>query len=180
MPEIGAPNINFLVLTENDPQTLCILDISKYLNLSNSVTNLLIKIPGAKNYETYTVQKNKLNYFNSNTLHISCVQKCGEQEYQDLPDGIYHIILESTPNSFRKERWYLKTDALRLKVDKIYLKQALEYDPKSTVVKELRDFEFMLQASESATKQGDYKTAQKYLKIAQELANKNSECKNCI
>lgn len=180
MPEIGTPNINFLVLSENDPQSLCILDISKYLNLSSAVTNILIKIPGAKNYETYTVQKNKLNYFNSNTLHISCVQKCREQNYQDLPDGIYHIILESTPNTFRKERWYLKVDKMRLEIDKIYLQEALDYNPQSSVVKNLQDIEFMLEASHSATRKGDYKSAQQYYNIARDLVESNRECKNCI
>ena len=174
---IGTPNINFLVLTENDPQTLCVFDISKYLSLSEAVTNLLIKVPGAKNYETYTIEKNKLNYFNSDTLHLNCYEECG---YVDLPDGIYHIILESTPNTFRKERWYLKTDVLRLELDKIYLNEALNYNPLSSTIEDLQDIEFMLQASESATRKGDVKTAQKYFKEAQEIAQRNKECKNCI
>lgn len=180
MPEIGKPRIDFFVFTENDPQSLCVYDISSYKNIQNAVTNLLIKIPGAKNYETYTVQKNKLNYFNSNTLHITCLKECEQQDYQDLPDGIYHIILESTPNTFRKERWYLKTDKLRLQADKIYLREALNYNPESKIIKDLRDVEFMLQASHSATKEGDYKLAQKYYNIAKAIAEKNSECKNCL
>jgi len=179
MAIIGKPKISFQILNTNDPNTLLVADNSNWNNIENAPATLSIKIPGNKNYETFTFPKNKITWYNSQTLHLSCVE-CGEDSYEPLPDGIYHFLLEGTPNSYSAEREYLKTDTLRRSINKIWIQNGLEYDPASKLLKALMKIEFHLNRAKAFAHEGYYSQAQKSYDEAQKLTKANSGCKDCI
>ena len=61
--------------------------------------------------------KHKTNIFNSNILGANCL----DCENAPLQDGIYIVKVTGSPSTFFKEAKYLKTDALQMEIDKIYI-----------------------------------------------------------
>lgn len=183
MTDFGKPHIDFSVYNSNDPKYLVIGDSSDYKDsLKNNTSTLSIKLPGSSTYQLFPWAKNKLNRFNSNTLHLSCVQPCVDQAYLDLPDGIYSLLLQVSPNDiYFKEHYYLKTDVFRIALDKIYIRADIDYNPNQQQLREdLSVIEFMLRTAEAYTRDGNFAKANRCFSEAQRIKEKYAECTNCI
>lgn len=174
----GKPRINFGISNTNDPELISCTDFSDWKILKNSPAVMRIILPGSSNEIIQTWQKERVNVYNSINLGLSCVTECDEQTYQFLPDGIYQFILEGSPTSYNKKRYYLKTDQFRLELNKIYIRANIEYSTKDKALREyLEDVEFNLRSASAFTSDGDFVRAEKCFCEAQKLVRKLQECK---
>ena len=171
MPQIGTPNINFSFYSTQSPKDLCVLDFSHWGALQNRPAKISITVPGSSKPISYPLLKNTFNNYNSNTLY----QNCGDcTEFEDLDDGIYFIEVESTA-PFKTSKYYLKTDATRLELDKIYIIVGYDYkDAAKELIESLSDIEAYLKVAEAHTRRGDINEAQRFF---QEVQNKIKTCK---
>lgn len=177
----GKPNINFGIQETYDPTTIHCIDLSDWKILQNNPSVMRILLPGSRNEIIQTWAKGRVNTYNSVNLGLSCLVECDEQKYEFLPDGIYTFILEGSPTNYFKKRYYLKTDQIRLELDKIYIKANIEYTPKDKQIREaLEDIEFNLKSAESFTRDGDFLRADRAFCEAKELIEKYQDCKNCL
>ena len=180
MATIGEINIDFYVFSL-DTKSLLIGDLSTWNSAENKPTVISIIPPGSKKSIKLNFAKHKTNGFNSNTLGLTCVTECGEQNYVDLSDGVWEILLEASPSSFNKKRYYLKTDQITTEIAKIYIKVGLEYDISNKQLRDdLEDIDFLIDQAKSATVQGDKVRAERDFEMAMTLLNKYQDCKNCI
>ncbi len=179
---IGKPILNFHASSRKDPTRLILEDLSMWNNIQTLPATVSILVPGASIPETFGWAKNKRNHFNSINLNLTCLQECTEQQYEPLPDGIYHIELKGTPdNIYSFKRAYLKTDNMFAQKAEIYMKAWQNADFKTQkVLDDLQNIEFQLQSAEAFTFKGDYGKAKRAFEEAQNLINKYSQCKDCL
>lgn len=181
MAEIGKPVINFQILNTYDPKMLIIADFSKWLHIENQPAVISIKLPGSKKYIEYNFVKNKINAFNSNTLGISCDVGCNDPDYSDLPDGIYDVCLQGSPNTFKKQKYYLKIDRTRIELDKQFIKLGFEYSlDNKAYIDHLQTVDILLMAASSATRLGEIPKAHDNFMEALKLLEKYKDCKTCF
>lgn len=175
--ELGRINIDFQVINSNDPALLLIGDYSDWKHIRNKPSVIEITLPGSSQAVSYNFVKGSINSFNSNNLYLGC-NDC--QEYTDLPDGIYTILLKGSPDTFNKKRYYLKLDKIRLELDKIYVGAGLEYDKNNKAYRDsLSTIEFYLRVAEAHTRRGNIAKAYTFFTEAANLVEKNKNCKNC-
>lgn len=181
MPQtIGTPKIQFLV-SSGDPKFLVVSDVSEYFYAQNSPAIIKVTTPGASTPVTHTLAKNALNVFNSHNLRLSCFHNnCDDQDYINLPDGIYCIEVLASPDTFRKKRYYLKTDNMRIEMAKIYVKVGIEYQPDNQEFMQWSaETELMLSVAESHAMLGNIGEAQRFFRQAETALKKYMDCKNC-
>jgi hypothetical protein len=95
-------------------------------------------------------------------------------------DGIWEICLLSNFEGLEKKLYFLKDDSLRLALDEVYIKQGLEYDPHSDLIRDTEKIEFFLFVAKAAVKKGDHVKAKKAYDEAKKALEKYSNCKDCI
>ena len=179
--EAGKINIDFEVIPTYNPQKLLVGDASVWLNAENKPAYILITPPGSKKAISNSFQKERINIFTSVNLGMSCLNTCGEQDYVDLPDGIWTINVKSAYQGIEKIRYYLKTDRFRLELDKIYIKASLEYNIKDKQLREdFSDVELMIRTAEAFARDGDFSKASRDFSEAQKILKKYQDCKNCL
>lgn len=172
--------IDFLITSYKDPQTIVIFDVSNWGVAKGNPAYLQVTPPGFKTPKTLNFVKQSITRLHSVNLGLSCyVEGCGEQEYKDLPDGVWEICLLSSFENLYKKRYFLKTDALRLELDKLYIKANVNYSPDNEIVKALAQIEFLLKVAESYIKRGDHVQAKVAYDEAQQKTEKYKNCKNC-
>lgn len=174
-------DIDFLVLTDNDPQLIIVGDISEWFNAENLPATICITPPGGTKSINNVFIKHKLNIYNSINLGLDCLQECTEQEKSDLSDGIYTIVVKSGYEGIEKTRYLLKTDRFQRELDKVYIKNGLEYDKDDAQFrKDLQNIEFLKKTAESWTRRGNLVNASRDFKEAQDLLRAYVDCKNCL
>lgn len=181
MPQtIGSPKINFLI-SSGDPKFLVVSDISEYFYATGRPTIINITTPGASAPVVHTLVQNSMATFNSHNLRLSCFHgNCNDQEYIDLPDGIYCIEIITSPDTFRKKKYYLKTDNMRVELAKIYVKVGVEYQSDDNKFLEWSaQIELMITVAESHAMLGELSEAQRFFKLAEGLLSKYQDCRNC-
>ena len=181
MPKVNKINIDFQVLNSGDPKILLIADFSDWAHVYNEPCVISITMPGAANSIKYNFVKNNINGFNSNTLGITCSTNCGDPDYLDLPDGIYEICLEASPNTFRKLKYYLKLDNTQLELDKQLVRLGFDYDIKNKAyIEHLQTIDFLLTVASAATRLGEIPKAAGHFDEAVKLLERYKDCKNCF
>lgn len=179
--DIGKININFSIIPTGEPRYLWIGDNSDWRGAENLPAVIEITPPGASTPISHTFQKYKLNIFQSVNLAMSCISICEEQRYEPLPDGIWQLTVKSGYEEIEKTRYYLKTDNIRLELDKIYTKVGLEYSKDDKVFrKDMSDMEFLLRTAEAFAKVGNFYKSQRSFEEVRTILDKYTECKNCI
>lgn len=168
---IGTPIIDFNIYESDDPKIIILADNSQWKILETKPAVIKIILPGSSKEIIHTWIKHRVNVLNSTNLQLSCLESCVDnQDLIDLPDGVYQFILEGSPTSYNKKRYYLKTDTIRLEIDEMYVRANIEY---SVVDKNLRErlsnIEFMLKSSEAFTRRGDFVMADKCFREVQKL-----------
>lgn len=178
---IDKIEIDFLVITDYDPKLIIIGDISNWYNAENKPATICITPPGGTKSINNTFAKHKFNIFNSINLGLDCLLECEDQEKGDLSDGIYTITVKSGFIGVDKTRYLLKTDKFRNELDKVYIKNSLEYSKDDIKFREdLSDIEFLIKTSEAWTRQGNFVNGSRDFLEAQNLLRKYSDCKNCL
>lgn len=168
-------DIDFQLYSAGDPKLLVIIDTSVWGAIEEGISIIEITPPSSAKKKTYIFDKGKTNVFNSSNLLLSEV---GEKK--NLPDGIYHIAIKGSPDTFSKHRDIIKTDKLELEVDKLYI--ALGLDNSDEVKKkkrELQEIDLMIRASKASVRRGELKKGLCYYKRALEDTKRYNSCKTC-
>jgi hypothetical protein len=174
-------HIDFVVINTEDSKLLMIGDKSRWGVAENEPAYIKLLPPGSTSWISTSVAKGKINIFNSINLGFDClVESCSPQEYTDLMDGIWEICLLSNFEGLEKKLYFLKDDSLRLALDEVYIKQGLEYDPHSDLIRDTEKIEFFLFVAKAAVKKGDHVKAKKAYDEAKKALEKYSNCKDCI
>ncbi len=173
-------NIDFIVLNTVDPKTICIGDKSAWGIAETQPAYLLVYPPGSTTSINLSFVKHNLMFLTSDNLGLSCIEQCATQKLEDLDDGVWQFCLQSNYEGLNKSRYFLKTDSLRIEIDKLYIKEGIEYNPESVIVKALEKTEWLLNVAQAAMREGDKQKAMKAFNIACKTVEKYKDCKNCI
>jgi hypothetical protein len=182
MPNLaGQIKIDFDVI-QSTAQTLWIGDSSNWLHIEDTPANISITLPGSKRALVFSFLKKAINSFNSHNLGITCLQgDCTEEQYGDLPDGIYTILLKSSFTGFEKTKFYLKTDRTELELSKVIVKHGFEYSKNDKDFRnKIYDIDWLIKVAKSHAKVGDFVKADRFFQQARELLRTLSDCKDCI
>lgn len=161
-------NIGFDV--RSDLYNLYIIDNSCWGIAQNLPAVIEITIPGYKTpYKDYFGKKD--TSYDSLSLGLTCGDSCDSVE---LPDGIYHILLKASPDTFNQEHFYLKTDQLIKMMDQVYVKLD---GSESQCKKDLFYAKFLLDTAHSALRLSNIKLASERYNDAHKIVSKLNKCK---
>ena len=167
MAEVGQINIDFYILETGSPMTLSVYDNSDWIYAENLPAYLVIKVPGSKKDKTYSFKKNAINTLNSHNLGLSCLKgDCTEEEYVELPDGIYTITLKSGYEGIEETKYYLKTDKTELNFAEKIKAKGTDFKDK-TFVDDMLKIQWLITVAKAHTKLGDWEKADRFLTEAQ-------------
>lgn len=178
MPNIiGTPRTDFIIQDSGEPKFLVVLDISEYYSVVDSPAIIEICLPGTDTPVVYNLVKNAINVFNSNNLYGLCPQgDCNDQEYIELPDGLYKITIKLSHGVTPKTRYYLKTDTTRIDIDKIYVRRGIDNVPiDSNFIRWSGEIELMLRTAQGAAREGRIADAKRFFDETRRMLN----CDNC-
>ena len=176
--EVGYININFSIYSD-DPLYLNVMDLSDWVYAENLPAYILITPPGSKKPKVFTFNKERINIYNSHNLGLSCLAgDCTEEEYVQLPDGIYTICVKSGYEGIENSKFYLKTDRFEIEFAKVMVKDGLEYN--KDFVLYMTKVKFLLDVAKSHAMLGDFVKAQRFFEEAKSLLKKYVECKDCL
>jgi hypothetical protein len=144
--------------------------------IENSPSIIQVTLPGYEKYLTKVFDKHKVNVFNSSLLEINCLPECGETENLPLPDGIYKIKVIGSPSTYNKEYHYLKTDALQLEIDKLFI--GVEKHTKD-LMDLVTKIEFLIKGAESHLRTGLINIAGELFQTAIKVTEQAKNCKTC-
>jgi molecular chaperone DnaK (HSP70) len=167
--------IDFHIIPIADPKALLIVDTSQWEHIENKPSIIEITIPGAAEPITHYFDKNKINVFNSINLLVNCQLPCGCDSLikNPLPDGVYIITVKGSPSKFNKTIKYLRTNALRLEVDKLFLDSRVKCERvTSSQRKKLDEIDFLITSAEANTRLDQIQDAQELFLKAQSLFKK--------
>jgi len=181
MADIGEIRLNFQVIDSDDPKMLLVADFSAWKVIKNLPSYIEITLPGSKKPISRVFNKEKINGFNSLSLGTSSHTDC-EENWQDLPDGIYELCLRGGKDGQHTfHRYYLKKDKFQQELDKAWFKLSLDYSLlKADLFKPLQLIEGLISAASAATKKGKIAEAKDIFKLAQSRIEAYKECKDCI
>lgn len=178
MATIGNINIKYSIYSDS-PELLKVEDYSDWVYAENMPSYIQITVPGSKNPKNYTFTKGKRNIFNSHNLGLSCLSEdCKEEEYVDLPDGIYTVTVKSGYENIFETNYYLKTDRFEVEYGKVLIKYGIDVD--QDFINLMVKIKYILETAKAATVQGDIIVAHKYFQEASKILKRFVECKNCL
>lgn len=120
--------VEFQVIDTENPKFLMVGDLSNWATAENKTAYIQITLPGSRKFKTFIFRKHHTSTFNSHNLGISCLtNNCNDQDYVELPDGMYKICVKSGIEGIEESKYYLKTDKLEQDLGKIIIKNGLEY-----------------------------------------------------
>lgn len=171
-------HLDFEVIGSYNPKTLRVADQSEWGILADRPAIIEIKRPGSEELYTYYFGKNQLNVFNSKTLGVN--PGAPANDFVDIPDGIYDITIKGSPSSYSANRKYLKTDSMRLNIDKVWARAGiLCEDEDDEIIEKIKEVEFVLTVAESSMRLGNFDTVQQLMDKAQHLIDVINDCKYC-
>lgn len=171
-------HLDFEVIGSYNPKTLRVADQSEWGILADRPAIIEIKRPGSEDIYTYYLGKNQLNVFNSKTLGVN--PGAPANDFVDIPDGIYDIAIKGSPSSYSVNRKYLKTDSMRLNIDKVWARAGvLCEDEDDEIIEKIKEVEFVLTVAESSMRLGNFDTVQQLMDKAQHLIDVINDCKYC-
>lgn len=175
-------NIDFQVTSIFNPKYLIVVDTSDWQLIKGKTSIIEITLPGFKDPVTLYYGQNQVNSFNSIQLGLNC-QGCEikDENLHDLPDGIYKITVKGSPSKFQFTRKFLKTDNIRLELDKLFINLGLGCAiPNKECLDLIQRIDFFLKSAESNMREGNECEAQELLFKAEKEINKLKKCKSCV
>lgn len=175
--DMNKINLDFEVVSTNNPKTLRVADQSEWGMIADRPAIIEIIPPGEENPYTYYLGKNQLNVFNSKTLGINPGREGG---FENLKDGIYDITIKGSPSSYSVNRKYLKTDSIRLNIDKVWARSTVLCDHEDDdTIEKIKEIEFLLVAAEANTRLGNFEEVKQLYEKAEKLLYVLNNCENC-
>lgn len=181
METVGNININFSIFSD-DAKHITVCDLSDWVYAENQPSYITIQVPGSKKTKNFTFVKGKLNIFNSHNLGFSCLQgDCTEEQYVELPDGIYTVCVKSNYQGIETTKSYLKTDIFEVGFSKVMIKYGFEYKEEGKdFLLYMMNIKGIMEVAKSHAMLGDFVKAQRFFCEAEKLLEKYVDCKNCI
>lgn len=178
MKTVGEIKPDFQVIESGDPRILMIADTSDWVYAESKNSFFSVKLPGSIKEITYSFKKHSINSLNSHNLGISCLKgDCTEEEYVELPDGIYTIKIISGYVGIDKERYYLKTDKIELELAKSITLIGFDFTDESfKKSKPFQKIRWLINVAKSWTKLGDFVKADRFFQEAVRVFNQQ-KCK---
>jgi len=175
-------NIDFHVLDTNDPKVFTVADYSTWGRIEKKNAIIEIITPGEEVPIVHYFNKRMINIFNSINLNINCPTYCTKElEFLDLHDGIYEITVKGSPDKYNRTRKYLRTEKIKLELDKLFIGLDLMCENKEQgLIDKITDIDMLLRAAESNTRYDNMCKAQELLFEAQELIKETKECSDCL
>ena len=180
MSVIGKITVDFYVFSEYDPKVLLVGDNSNWLHIKDNPAIIEILLPGSSKPIIFTYLKNGINSFNSHNLKITCLKgDCTEEEFSDLPDGIYTITVKGSPSTFFKTKYHLKTDRLNQVIDKNLIDLGFYFDENKVNQRdELLNIKVYLMQAEAYIRREDIQMAKKFYDLAKVEVERFDACNN--
>lgn len=177
---IKQVNIDFQVVDSGDPKYLLIVDSTEWAHIEDKPAIIEVTMPGKKSYVTLPYDKRKVNVFNSQNLGYTCYATC-VSDLIDLPDGIYKIKVKGSPDSYNRERYYLKTDITELEFAKVFTEDGIERNQVDMdfINSIYKDVELNLRAAKAYTRLDDIQSANWHFVEAQTLLENYRDCEEC-
>lgn len=178
MGTIGEININFDTFS-NSPYYLAVMDLSDWVYAEDLTSYIQITLPGSKKPKNFTFIKEKTSIYNSHNLGLSCLSGgCEDEEYVELPDGIYTVTVKSGYQDIECTKYYLKTDLLELDYNKVLIEKGTEVS--ESFINYMAKIKYTLDVAKSHTMLGDFIESNRYYNEAKDLLKRVVECKDCI
>jgi len=164
-------NLDFYILETGSPRIISIYDNSDWEYAEDLPSYLVIKIPGSKKDKTFSYKKGAINTLNSHNLGLSCLKgNCTEEEYVDLPDGIYTITVKSGFEDIESTKFYLKTDRFNIEFAKVLIKYGFEYNKDEIFINYMTKIRLLVNdIAKAHAITGDFVKAQRYFEEAKQL-----------
>ncbi len=176
----GKIIIDFQVFDNENPKVLIVDDSSLWKHIEDNPSIIEITLPGESEPRVITFGKNRRNIFTSVILGISCFEDCEENDYVDLPDGVYTITVKGSPDSFNKTRKFLKTSLLELELKQLFVTQGLECKDVSKSFLELKqEVDLYLKGAKSNITFNNSQKAFDLYNRACDAMQKLKDCKPC-
>jgi len=178
MSILGKINIDFFVFTLYDPKLLVIADNSNWLHIVDKPSVIEILVPGSTTPRLFNFLKNGSNSFNSHNLCLSCLTAdCTEEEYVNLPDGVYTITLKGSPSTYTETKYFLKTDSMQQRLDKLLIDSGFSLVSGDKKLRDrILDINILRQTSEAYVRRGEINEARKFFKITLDELTKLENC----
>lgn len=178
-PKVEKPNnikLDFEVVGTNNPKVLRVVDESEWGILANRPAVIEVKGPDMESAVSYYLGKNQLNIFTSVTLGYTC----DKYEYENLPDGVYEITIKGSPSTYTFTRHYLKTDILRLNIDKVWARTNVLCDyVDDDLIEKIKKVEYIVTVAEANMRLGNIETAEELIEKANKLLYIINNCADC-
>lgn len=163
-------NLDFYVLETGSPKIISIYDNSDWEYAEALPAYIAIKIPGSKKEKSFSFLKGGINTLNSHNLGLSCLKgDCKEEEYVDIPDGIYTITVKSGYEGLDNTKFYLKTDRFFIEYAKVLIKYGFEYNKDEPFIHYMTKIKFLVDVAKSHAITGDFVKAQRFFEEAKQL-----------
>lgn len=171
--------LDFQVIPTNDPKILMVADNSKWGILTDRTAIIEVTVPGFQDPCVHYLGQNQINEFTSLTLGLNCYDDC-KTPYNDLPDGVYNITIKGSPSDYNFNRKYLKTDSIRLELDKMYAKASACEHVDTDLVGSIKKAEFCILSAEANVRIGNIANAHKLLDKANKIIDLARDCIHCL
>ena len=173
--------LDFTIFNQVDPKRIYLVDLSNWGVAESKPSYLQIFPPGVEKPFNVNFVKKDFTILNSVNLGLNCVTTgCGKQEFLNLPDGVWEFCLQSGFEDINISKFYLRTDNLRIELDKLYIKSSdIQYNSENSIIKDLLKVEWLINIAHSFTRDGNIvETKRAYEEALKEL-EKYKVCKNC-
>lgn len=173
--------LSFQVLETRDPKVLQVLDESEWGLLEDRKAVIEITTPGMSDPVTLFLGKNQVNTFTSLTLGLNCFNydDCNVK-YLDLPDGIYDIKIIGSPSTYSFSRKYLKTDLIRRRLDRLWIKtDVLCEDKDKDLINKIQEMETLMTVAEANVRLDNIEAAHEIIDRVGELLEMATNCVDC-
>lgn len=162
-----------------DPKRIIIADVSEWGIIEGYDSFIEIQAPGEATPVVLPFEKEGISIITSVTLGLQGGDP-DTDNLKDLPDGIYRIKVYGTPESYYKQKYFMKTDRFQLRYDQILLSSmdncsSIGEHDKTTLVK----IHFLLKAAAAQTRLGNFCKAEELYKEAYKLL-KNLDCNGML
>ena len=101
-------------------------------------------------------------------------------KYLDLPDGIYDIKIIGSPSTYNFSRKYLKTDLIRRRLDRLWIKtDILCEDKDKDLINKIQEMETLMAVAEANVRLDNIKAAHEIIDRVGELLEMATNCVDC-
>lgn len=174
--ELNKVRLSFEYLPVYDPKTMLLVCTSDWSFIKDKPAIVEITPPGSSRPIVEYWGKNEVNKFDSSNLLLTC----GATGYSDLipiPDGIYHIKIKGSPDTFNYESYISFDSNLQLEIDKEYSKLSIDIEAEDrNFVNSLWNTKMLLEASRVSIRRGEIKKTVEYYKEAERLVKSLNRC----